>query len=319
MRQPDILILEGLNVLQITTESREFVSDYFDYSIYIDALESDIERWYIERFLKLRETVFMDPRSYFRHYADAHRGRGDRDRPHDLAGDQRQEPGREHRADAGSGVAHHAQGGRPHRHRGPAPQDLRPRRQGAGAMMGRCPAGRPPPRSSSPWRSRAAPAGRRAGAPRWPDRPRRPRPSAAIATTAATTPATASTTTATTAPTTTAVTSTTAATTTGHAASGPPPGRTCPPPRRPSPRRTALPAGDGLPDGTYYAVVDGARGRCLTAPAGHHLRAADRPGRHRGRGGRRRRAGRRPLRAGAAGGDARDRAHARDGAVRGPP
>jgi type I pantothenate kinase len=69
VRQPDILILEGLNVLQITTESREFVSDYFDYSIYIDALESDIERWYIERFLKLRETVFMDPRSYFRHYA----------------------------------------------------------------------------------------------------------------------------------------------------------------------------------------------------------------------------------------------------------
>ena len=70
VRQPDILILEGLNVLQITTESREFVSDYFDYSIYIDAMEPDIERWYIERFLKLRETVFMDPRSYFRHYAE---------------------------------------------------------------------------------------------------------------------------------------------------------------------------------------------------------------------------------------------------------
>jgi type I pantothenate kinase len=70
VRQPDILILEGLNVLQITTESREFVSDYFDFSIYIDAAEADIERWYIERFLKLRETVFMDPRSYFRHYAE---------------------------------------------------------------------------------------------------------------------------------------------------------------------------------------------------------------------------------------------------------
>ena len=69
VRRPDILILEGLNVLQVGTESNEFVSDYFDFSIYIDAVESDIERWYIERFLTLRETVFVDPRSYFRHYA----------------------------------------------------------------------------------------------------------------------------------------------------------------------------------------------------------------------------------------------------------
>jgi type I pantothenate kinase len=67
--QPDILILEGLNVLQIGTEAREFVSDYFDFSIYLDADETDIERWYVERFLKLRETVFVDPRSYFRHFA----------------------------------------------------------------------------------------------------------------------------------------------------------------------------------------------------------------------------------------------------------
>ena len=69
-RQPDILILEGLNVLQIAPEAREFVSDYFDFSIYIDAEESDIEHWYIERFLSLRRTVFVDPRSYFRHFAD---------------------------------------------------------------------------------------------------------------------------------------------------------------------------------------------------------------------------------------------------------
>jgi type I pantothenate kinase len=67
--QPDILILEGLNVLQIGTDAREFVSDYFDFSIYLDADEADIERWYVERFLKLRETVFVDPRSYFRHFA----------------------------------------------------------------------------------------------------------------------------------------------------------------------------------------------------------------------------------------------------------
>jgi len=69
-RQPDILILEGLNVLQITPEAREFVSDYFDFSIYIDADEADIEGWYVERFLSLRQTVFVDPRSYFRHFAN---------------------------------------------------------------------------------------------------------------------------------------------------------------------------------------------------------------------------------------------------------
>ena len=67
--QPDIVILEGLNVLQVGSEANEFVSDYFDFSIYIDALESDIETWYIERFQALRETVFRDPNSFFQHYA----------------------------------------------------------------------------------------------------------------------------------------------------------------------------------------------------------------------------------------------------------
>lgn len=67
--QPDIVILEGLNVLQVGTESNEFVSDYFDFSIYIDAEEDLIRRWYVERFLALRETVFQDPNSFFRHYA----------------------------------------------------------------------------------------------------------------------------------------------------------------------------------------------------------------------------------------------------------
>ena len=69
IRQPDILILEGLNVLQVGSESNEFVSDYFDFSIYIDADESDIETWYIERFQALRETVFRDPNSFFQNYA----------------------------------------------------------------------------------------------------------------------------------------------------------------------------------------------------------------------------------------------------------
>jgi type I pantothenate kinase len=70
IRQPDILILEGLNVLQAGGGATEFVSDYFDYSIYIDAEEADVEEWYVERFITLRETVFQDPRSYFRHFAD---------------------------------------------------------------------------------------------------------------------------------------------------------------------------------------------------------------------------------------------------------
>ena len=47
----------------------EFVSDYFDFSIYIDAVESDIENWYIERFLALRKTVFSNPASFFTHFA----------------------------------------------------------------------------------------------------------------------------------------------------------------------------------------------------------------------------------------------------------
>ena len=70
VRQPDILILEGLNVLQVGVESNEFVSDYFDFSIYIDAEEDVIREWYIERFHALRRTVFQDPKSFFRHFAE---------------------------------------------------------------------------------------------------------------------------------------------------------------------------------------------------------------------------------------------------------
>ena len=70
--QPDILILEGLNVLQVGApgaEATEFVSDYFDFSIYIDADEADIENWYVARFLSLMDSVFQDPNSFFQHYA----------------------------------------------------------------------------------------------------------------------------------------------------------------------------------------------------------------------------------------------------------
>jgi type I pantothenate kinase len=73
VRQPDIVIVEGLNVLQTRTRRGKsppmFVSDFFDFSIYVDANESDIEHWYVARFLKLRATVFQDPSSYFHRYA----------------------------------------------------------------------------------------------------------------------------------------------------------------------------------------------------------------------------------------------------------
>jgi type I pantothenate kinase len=69
VHQPDILIVEGLNVLQVGSDAPEFVSDYFDFSIYIDAEEGDIENWYIERFLALRKTVFNNPASFFTHFA----------------------------------------------------------------------------------------------------------------------------------------------------------------------------------------------------------------------------------------------------------
>jgi type I pantothenate kinase len=72
--RPDILIVEGLNVLQPNRGAKEnkgtpFVSDFFDFSVYIDADEDVLERWYVERFMRLRETAFRDPKSYFHRYA----------------------------------------------------------------------------------------------------------------------------------------------------------------------------------------------------------------------------------------------------------
>jgi type I pantothenate kinase len=73
IRRPDILILEGLNVLQTGVGGermpRTFVSDFFDFSIYIDAREGDLEAWYLERFKRLRDTAFRDPTSFFHQYA----------------------------------------------------------------------------------------------------------------------------------------------------------------------------------------------------------------------------------------------------------
>src|SRR4051812_26466241 len=72
--QPDILIVEGVNVLQTGPLPRDgkavpVVSDFFDFSVYIDAEESVLRKWYVRRFLALRDTAFTDPKSYFNRYA----------------------------------------------------------------------------------------------------------------------------------------------------------------------------------------------------------------------------------------------------------
>ncbi len=75
VRQPDVLIIEGLNVLQPPRPHPNgrgpglAVSDFFDFSVYVDAHVGDVKRWYVERFLRLRETAFADPESHFHRYA----------------------------------------------------------------------------------------------------------------------------------------------------------------------------------------------------------------------------------------------------------
>jgi type I pantothenate kinase len=72
---PDVLVLEGLNVLQAGGRAdgpvpEVFLSDFFDFSVYVDAAEHDISRWYVERFLALRRTAFSDTAAYFHRFAD---------------------------------------------------------------------------------------------------------------------------------------------------------------------------------------------------------------------------------------------------------
>jgi type I pantothenate kinase len=74
VKSPDIVIIEGLNVLQPARVREDgstglAISDFFDFSVYVDAATPDIRRWYVERFLRLRETAFRDPASYFQRYA----------------------------------------------------------------------------------------------------------------------------------------------------------------------------------------------------------------------------------------------------------
>ena len=78
IERPDILIVEGLNVLQparADTNGRSgvTVSDFFDFSVYVDADEADIKRWFLERFMVLRDTAFHDPRSFFKRFTQLSR------------------------------------------------------------------------------------------------------------------------------------------------------------------------------------------------------------------------------------------------------
>ena len=75
IRRPDVLIVEGLNVLQApyihpVRGSGMAVSDFFDFSVYVDAWVDDVRSWYVDRFLRLRQTSFSDPDSYFHRYAE---------------------------------------------------------------------------------------------------------------------------------------------------------------------------------------------------------------------------------------------------------
>ena len=79
IENPDILIVEGLNVLQparVDAQGRHSgaaVSDFFDFSVYVDASEDDIKRWFLDRFMVLRDTAFHDPRSFFKRFTQLSR------------------------------------------------------------------------------------------------------------------------------------------------------------------------------------------------------------------------------------------------------
>ena len=97
VRRPDILIVEGLNVLQPALpgkdgRTRVGLADYFDFSVYVDARAEDIERWYLDRFRKLRQTAFQNPVLVLPQVHPGLRGGGARLRPHDLAHHQQAQP-----------------------------------------------------------------------------------------------------------------------------------------------------------------------------------------------------------------------------------
>jgi type I pantothenate kinase len=80
IQQPDILIVEGINTLQLPANQQIYVSDFFDFSIFVDADSALIEKWYLERFGALLDTAFLDPDNYYYPYAI-----GDRDEAFAMA------------------------------------------------------------------------------------------------------------------------------------------------------------------------------------------------------------------------------------------
>lgn len=71
--QPDILIVEGINILQLPANEQIYVSDFFDFSVYVDAEPAQIEKWYLERFGLLLDTAFTKPDNYYYSYAQGNR------------------------------------------------------------------------------------------------------------------------------------------------------------------------------------------------------------------------------------------------------
>ncbi len=109
--RPDILVVEGLNVLQAGRLPRDgqavpFVSDFFDFSVYLDADEGVLLSWYVNRFLTLRGTAFADPKSYFHRYAQNLRHGSHRHRHRDLEPHQSRQSARKHPADAAARRSH---------------------------------------------------------------------------------------------------------------------------------------------------------------------------------------------------------------------
>ncbi len=147
--RPDILIVEGLNVLQTGAPPKDgkaipFVSDFFDFSIYLDADEDVLQGWYVDRFLTLRGTAFRDPKSYFHRYATLSDAEAVEDRDLDLDAHQSRQSAREHPADAPAR--------RPHPEEGREPPG---RGSGAAAAVGGVHAARGAPRRRA--RGRTAP------------------------------------------------------------------------------------------------------------------------------------------------------------------
>ena len=129
MDRPDILVLEGLNVLQAGrrndgTAPEVFLSDFFDFSVYVDAAETDIQRWYVERFLALRRTAFQDATAYFHRFATLTDEQAHETALGHLGRGQRAQPALEHRADPVEGPSGAAESRRPLGPTGPSAQAL---------------------------------------------------------------------------------------------------------------------------------------------------------------------------------------------------